>query len=198
MIRAAALALVSLWACRAPIREDIGPVPMGVRFTITEEVYEVHGRTPDELRESIRARGPLFDGRRWDGRTQSDLRWTYRSERDPAGCRLSNVRIELRSIVTLPAWTGEPQASEPARHGWRRYLAALRSHEHGHVRIALDGAREVRRALESARAPCTTLPAHANARAQARWDETRERQRAFDRETAHGRRQGVVLRFELP
>jgi predicted secreted Zn-dependent protease len=190
------LAAVFLLASATPMQAqsaDPQGVPPGMTTTAEEVRYEVFGTTPTELRQSMRDRGPLEQGRRWDGYTNWRVGWTYRYAMRSGTCEITEVEVAYSSRVVLPEWRAPSGTSVDLRRDWNRYLAALRTHEEGHVRIGADAAREILAGIGALTAPsCTDMSARADRLGHRTLDEFRARQRAYDAETGHGRTQGAV------
>lgn len=169
------------------------PVPYGVVARPEQRSYPVNGLTEREILRSLRENGPVARGRPAWGLHEWSVRWTYRFA--PAGgvCRMQDVRVELRSVTTMPRWVDRERADSVLIRDWDAMLAALRTHENGHRDISYRAAREVQRALERVSAPsCGLIPARANARGQEVLRRYHDRNRRYDEETQRGRTQGVA------
>jgi len=61
-----------------------------------------------------------------------------------------NASVTLSVSVTLPNWTGRDKASPEQQKSWDNFVAGLKTHEEGHVKIAVDSFAEVNGAFHSA------------------------------------------------
>ncbi|MFL5582083.1 MAG: DUF922 domain-containing protein [Gemmatimonadaceae bacterium] len=160
--------------------------------------YEIAGATAFELWREIAAKGPMSGGRRYAGRTDWDVRWTYGVDRRAGWCRPTDLRVAATVTTILPDYAPADTASALARD-WAEYLKALETHERGHRDIVLEGLGNIRRAIRDVETPaCTALSAEINRRAQAELVRVRERSEAYDRETDHGATQGAEWRSRIP
>lgn len=189
MSRAAAALLTALLAAPAfaEISED---------FAIRH--YDVDARKGRSLNDAVVASSPInatgASGRRFHGYTDWYIKWSWRHRYEADGrCRITSVIVALTGSILLPRLTSGT-ASQHAT--FDRYLTALREHEEGHRRIAQEAARDIERTLLMLPEypDCRQLEADAHARARARLDAHVEREKAYDRDTGHGRTQGAVLR----
>ncbi|WP_341677715.1 DUF922 domain-containing protein [Niveibacterium sp. SC-1] len=157
--------------------------------------YEVRPVDGDELRVALNRASPVREGGQiFHGRTdwsaQSDYRWWQEAD---GRCRVTESRVNLSIVMTLPRLAAD--APDAMRARFDSYLARLREHEEGHVRIARETAFAIAsriRSLPEAKS-CEALEAAAeNARA-ALMDEARQRERRYDRDTGYGASQGARL-----
>jgi len=161
----------------------------------TYAYYEVTGNTMGELFTSMRRQAPP-EGY---GVTRWFISWTTRWEPVGGVCRITQARVNLRTEVRLPRWEPGPDASPELVTQWRTFMEHLRSHENGHLEIAVAAAREVERALRRVQTPsCISVQGAGNQAAERVVSEYRARQRAYDARTRHGATQGAVWRASLP
>lgn len=161
-------------------------LPPGVSHVDRVEHYEIAGDDAAEVWRQMRERAPMIRGRVVTGRTDWDVRWTYRTPSRPTAhagwCRPTDVRVAATITIILPAFTPPDSASALARD-WAAYVADLERHERGHRRIVLEGLSEVRRAIQDAQASsCGTLASEVNARGRAALARIAARSEAYDRE----------------
>jgi len=149
----------------------------GIRF----EYYEVEGRTPREIYQSMEASAP----RGGEGLAQTiwgiDVNWHEATH--GSVCRVRDPRTRLSIRVVLPKLR---QDEEPTRAGlafWRATRKGLEIHEAGHARIAWDHRDDFNQAALSA--SCRSIDRVAR-EIQAKIAALQE---AYDRDTDHGRRQ---------
>jgi predicted secreted Zn-dependent protease len=167
---------------------DVGDVPPDVDVVMSARYYAVSGSTVKQLREEMRAAGQLADGRKWAGATQSRTRWTFGHRRRGMVCMLHDVRIVVTAQMRLPRWQPEAPPDSATQAWWADFSERLAEHERGHVRIAVDGAREIAEMLRPMEGSisCDGLTMRANGAAQLILVRTRERQAEYDRATQHG------------
>ncbi len=159
-------------------------------YTIDERTYAVRGDTIDEL-ESATQR---IEGR-WAAYTEWFIGWVYLTEPIADGCRVSEGQTWLRASITFPTWR-QPDAADPTLVArWERFLDRLRTHELGHVTIALQGADAIDDRIDRGfDAPtCDAAREQAEAAAQAILERTNRRSARYDETTSHGATQGALL-----
>lgn len=179
-----------LTACASAPHVDVPRVPPGVRLTTRIDFYDVPGTTIYALRADITHTGPRIDDRSWAGSTNWNARWSWEYEhRGTSACGFRRVSVELNTVTLLPRWTPEDTFDRGVLSWWTDFSARLAEHERGHVLIAVDGARDIVRALESMSASsCAQLATNANASAQQVVERVKRRQAEFDLATGHGRK----------
>lgn len=121
----------------------------------------------------------------YSGRTfESNGVWTF----------TGTTNVKNLITVTLPDWVSIPNA--PVGAAWQNMLEALRKHEEGHVRIALEAVQQLTRTITGTGA--TESAAKDDARRQ--FNEmmhtvdsaTQARQNQYDALTEHGRKQSAA------
>ena len=116
--------------------------PRGQIETIaTTEYYEVRGRNVTEVRKVMNEQGPRNGklDRRFDARTDWEVNWKYQYDGGLAKqgfFRLTKWQIDLKINVIMPQWENVAEALPFERRAWQVYLARLKLHEDGHVKIA--------------------------------------------------------------
>src|SRR5213596_3733587 len=138
MRRLWALALPLEFACASNTAHlDVGVVPLNVSVESRIEYYDVTAANLAELRRGLREQGPRWEGRRWDAVTQAQYRWTYQLRSGGTGCRLSDARVYVRTIVTFPRWNASAAPDSATLAWWEQFNAGLVEHERGHALIAV-------------------------------------------------------------
>ncbi len=130
----------------------------------TVQYYPVSGATLDELREELRRGGPNGF---W-GFTSWRIKWTVDCE------------VDLQIYITMPQLDLSSALPDHDRRRWRMMIEALYRHEQLHAEHGRQAASEI---VETR----CTVP-HEVIR---KWA---DRDRILDRDTKHGRTQGVTLR----
>jgi predicted secreted Zn-dependent protease len=181
-----ALAVAAGCATAPPV--DVGALPPDVDVVMSTRYYPVSAATVKTLREEMRSVGPSADGRKWAGATQARTRWTFGHLRRGMVCRLYDVRVVVTAEMRLPRWEPEAPPDSATQAWWNDFSARLLEHERGHVRIAVDGAREIAETLRplEGSVSCDALTMRANGAARLILVRARERQAEYDRLTGHG------------
>ncbi len=153
---------------------------------VTIDYYPVDGGDAMAVRRAIDAARPTdaHDGRRVDALSSWDLRWSWPRTRR-GGCDLAAATIRYKATVRMPQLAATARLTATERADWDRYAAALTRHEAGHVRYTYRHRGDILAAIRGA----TCRTADAAARAALAWLDAY--QIAYDRETAHGTRDGA-------
>jgi len=153
---------------------------------VTIDYYPVDGGDAMAVRRAIDAARPTdaHDGRRVDALSSWDLRWSWPRTRR-GGCDLAAATIRYKATVRMPQLAATARLTATERADWDRYVAALARHEAGHVRYTYRHRGNILAAIRGA--TCRTADAAARA-ALAGLDAY---QIAYDRETAHGTKDGA-------
>ena len=161
----------------------------------TYAYYEVTGNTLGEIFASMHRQRPP-EGY---GVTRWFISWTTRWEPVGGVCRITQARVSLRTEVRLPRWEPGPDASPELVSQWRTFVENVRSHENGHLEIAVAAAHAVERELRRVQTPsCMNVQGAGNQAAERVVSEYRARQRAYDARLRHGAAQGAVWRSPPP
>lgn len=186
---AAGIALVFL-ACTTQSRLAAFPSDPLVRF----DHYAVEGRTVEEIRRDLFAKGPRDQlGRRRAARTDWSLAWRYACRPGPDACAVAQLETSSSITITLPSLR-----SAVPRHvhsQWQAFRTALADHEDGHRRITLACRDELSRRLAQigpAR-DCEQLQRELDATGYAVNADCQAQHAAFDRETEHGVKLGSLF-----
>jgi predicted secreted Zn-dependent protease len=149
------------------------------------DIPDTAWRTYDLDATSLPAAAAAIADLREAARTEWFPRYAYTTSRG----RLVSAAVVVRTVVTMPRWTGEASATPAERNEWRRFLSALRAHEQGHLEL-------VHRHLG---AIDTQLIGASAKGARERWSQSlaalAAASDAYDRATDHGRLRGTRLHF---
>ncbi|MFO7533165.1 MAG: DUF922 domain-containing protein [Candidatus Limnocylindrales bacterium] len=161
----------------------------GLKFSITERYYTIEGDTASGLRAAMEAAGP---GDHW-AHTKWRLDWRFRWVERGTSCRVTRGSARVVAVIRYPRWPGESDAEPRLNERWRRFLEALRTHELGHLTIALQGAAAIDERLDKGVvAPtCRRVGSKANAIAKRLLERARDREVKYDEVTDHGITQGT-------
>jgi len=140
--------------------------PAAAEITVREAVvyYDVDAVTLSDLRAQMKTRGP----RGYWGYA----RWNVKADRD--------CDVTLRVTYTLPRHVAPDGMADLDRAKWEAMIAVLEQHERNHGAHGLAAAKEVKAAN------CV-----GTWRIIRKWA---EQDRIYDRQTDHGRKEGVVLK----
>lgn len=112
--------------------------------------YMVSGTTTEEIFASIEANGPVDDaGQQGSGLTSVDWEYKWSGDRLPGGeCSIRELTITADIVVELPMHEDESALSPRILESWKRYTEGVAAHEQTHVDIYLEGATDIRNAME--------------------------------------------------
>jgi len=175
-----------------PVISTVEPVE-GVTVDARTEPYDIEGGTRQALRVSLDRRRPEdADGVHFDAVTTWYVRWRFTYAPSGERCRMTSVRTGVEIRYALPRWRDPEAGGAGLRDRWQRYLAALRTHERGHGDLAVRAANAIQTTLAALHDPsCEALHRDADAAGQRILEQHRQRERAYDRETDHGRERGA-------
>ncbi|WP_319531098.1 DUF922 domain-containing protein [uncultured Cohaesibacter sp.] len=119
------------------------PADARVRVSNRTEVrdYRVHGETAGELVSYMKRRP--FRGDYGPAMANIRPRYTLRTatSKTARGCRISELSLDIRFIMTLPKAIDSHRHSSSTRQAWRGFRAFAKRHEEGHRKIYLSCAR---------------------------------------------------------
>jgi predicted secreted Zn-dependent protease len=151
------------------------------------EYYDIHGKTLRDIRIDAHANGPVSRDTTWFAVTHYQIHWTYSYYRQPTLCRLTNVKMMVDIIVTLPRWVDSSDVDPAAVYWWANSSENVRTHEAHHVQLAVDGASEIRSLLvRSTSSDCTLLARSTNEEAAVILRRVAQQQQEFDHASHHG------------
>jgi predicted secreted Zn-dependent protease len=157
--------------------------------------YDVSGRTPQEIRSDLNRVRPTDEitGKRHDGFTDWNVRWTYRYRNVGQDCAIARVAVTVTVTIKLPRL--KPDAGTPpgVTRSFTDYVQKLSAHEEGHAEIAIETARRIEKAiLDTQPQPtCDAIGRTANAHGQSLIKEANRKNIDYDERTDHGRSQGA-------
>jgi len=186
---------VLLAACAsAPRNPVLDKYPAGVTGHTTVLYYDVHGRTFEELRTDMHRLGPKIDGNSFVGETRSPMRWSWRTESmGVSSCSIREVTVVVNAQITLPRWTPPPDTEPGLATEWKRFIAALETHEAGHKDISAKAAHEIIEKLRGMAGPCSGISTRANDLARMIVARASDEQKTYDATTRHGLTQGTAF-----
>jgi len=164
--------------------------------------YDVTGRTQEQLRMELDAKGPLNEKleKRFDARTDWRVDWSE-LKADPEFAkrglhRLTRWQIDLSIRVTLPRWKDKDAGLPFLQRQWTVYQHKLQLHEAKHVQIAEAMAEALDREFKSvAFSEVYPSPERLAAALKKRADKIIQKYERehflYDHRTRHGRTQGA-------
>lgn len=165
-----------------------------VTETLTYDSYVIPVAPGQSLFSALNAASPFkHDGRSFGGSTQWKVGWEYLWKSEPKGpCQIASVRVRLTGTITLPKLQGGDARQQRL---FETYLGNLKVHELGHYRFGQEAARAVEATLNALPlAPkCADLDAQARAAANGVLESYAPKEAQYDRDTAHGEKQGATL-----
>jgi predicted secreted Zn-dependent protease len=152
------------------------------------QYYDVSGRSPNEIRAAMNRVRPTDpnDGRRLDALTRWQLRFGW-PRRGPDQCMLDRAQVTFSATVQMPRLVHAETLPRAVRARWQAYLAALETHEAGHVRHAYENLGIVVAAIRASDCAGASEAGRAAVRTLAAWDAD------YDRTTRHGFTQGATF-----
>lgn len=157
-------------------------------MTITESTYVVTGNTVPALVRALRH----IDGE-WSAYARIRAEWTWRWIDRGSYCEVVSGTASVMAHLTMPEWKRPQDADARVVSEWERVRANMLIHELGHVTIALQGAAAIDARLDAGlRAKtCERVDRLADKTASAIWKRHQARDDRYDRDTQHGRTQGL-------
>ena len=170
------------------------PVPIGITVQNFDRLYPVRGLTAGAILTEMRGGGPVLQGRRYFGALTWTLRYRWSNTSTGLGtCSVHGIEVSIETITTMPEWRDSDSASTELRTQWAAFGAALRTHEEGHRRIALEAAIAVKRRLEDLGiADCSSYAREAELAFRRLRDIYNTKDVEYDGTTGHGVSQGAV------
>jgi predicted secreted Zn-dependent protease len=163
---------------------------------IETKTYAVSGCNANDIAASLRgATNQSSAGRFEVGITSSTTRYSYRYEEQNGNCKLKGASIASDITVLLPELSNTLGISDQVMARWQAFMAALRTHEQGHVDIILKSAGSIKATFEAQQsaAPCATLESTLKGAVQRETDVANAANDAYDTQTNHGVKQGVAF-----
>ncbi len=153
------------------------------------EFYDVSGTDEASINASLAANAPRRpDGSQALGATSYYFRFGNVLNKLRPVCTIAKADIQVESTIHLPRLVNPALVPERIMVRWRPFVAGLRMHEAGHVRIENDHLKDIKAAVIGSK--CADL----NATMDQATAKVALLQKAYDRETGDGATQGAVLR----
>jgi len=169
-------------------------------ITLTQRIeyktYAVSGCNTEDIASSLRRSTTQSSAGRYEvGVTSSTTRYSYKYEEQAGSCRLKGASITADITVMLPELPNMQGISADTMSRWQAFMAALRTHEQGHVDIILKSAATIKSTFESQTQalPCSQLETTLKGSVQRETDVANAANESYDASTNHGVNQGVAF-----
>ena len=177
---------------------SLAALPLPLRAEVTENLdwthYEADHQRGESLLQTMNRSSPIRqDGKTFHGYTKWNVNWNFRWWREADGrCRITEVTVRATGEITLPELTNADASTRDRFDSW---LSNLREHELGHFAFAQQAASEIDSGILGLpeHPSCESLESAANALGKRIVAQAADDERAYDRETEHGRTQGAWL-----
>ncbi|MGB5326529.1 MAG: DUF922 domain-containing protein [Pseudomonadales bacterium] len=154
--------------------------------------YDIKPVSKDDLANEINRRTPIREGgKRFKGHTRWRVQWKFKWKQQSNGdCHITDVKTVLDVTFTMPRITPGFSADTATQLEFKKYYASLFAHEKVHMKSGLHAANEIENVLAAFRKQggCRNISAEANAKADAIVKKYNKRDKEFDIETNHGRK----------
>jgi predicted secreted Zn-dependent protease len=164
-------------------------------LTITTNHYLVTGSTLREIRQSINRTRPGGEKATADALTDWKINWQTRVSAVSGEFRVTSFTITTTIAITMPSWRAPTNAAPRVMQRWLSYYSALQKHEWAHATNGVMAAEQLRKRVGEIGpdADPNRLQQRVQAVADAVIEEFKKRDKDFDRETNHGRKDGASL-----
>ncbi len=163
---------------------------MSLRFN--EEFYGFRADNAGDIAEALSRFGPELGDERVPAVSRQELVWDYQLAGTNEACRLQSAEVRLDITMVLPEWLDADSGPEALQARWREFDEAVRKHEDGHVRLFIEGARDLLRRIQHVEAgTCETVKLAVDEQGRISMEHFGERQARYDRDTRGGQTQGV-------
>ena len=162
-------------------------------LTISTNHYVVTGSTPAEVRNSIDRARPGGRASGTDALTTWKINWRSRVSTVNGQCQLDSLTVETTISIVLPSWRPPTNAPPQMLKRWASYYSALQKHELNHAESGKLAAKELRRRIsevppQTDRRSLQSQIENVAAEVIAKY---KQRDADYDRETAHGLKEGA-------
>ena len=150
---------------------------------IETEYYEIYGETDVQVASTMDFVSPVWiSGKQHRASTHSPIRWRFRVKESADSCAISKVEAKVWIKYTYPKWKNFRAALPELQEKWKAFMTSLVRHEEGHKNIAVEGAREILRAIREMgpRSSCSDLEYEANEIGYEIIEQFIQRQHEFD------------------
>ena len=170
--------------------------PDGLTHIIEPTLYfRVYGRDSRTIQQQIWRCSPDIGHRQLHAISQSRIDLSYGQFQLPLSdtCKLTNVKVGLRTLMTLPTWQADEWTPTATKQAMNRFLSGILVHERGHGQIDRQYAEKLFHRLQAIQAPCASLISEVQMVANQVQAELRSAQQAYELKTNYGANQGAWL-----
>lgn len=170
--------------------------PDGLTHIIEPTLYfRVYGRDARTIQQQIWRCSPDIGHRQLHAISQSRIDLSYGQFQLPLSdtCKLTNVKVGLRTLMTLPTWQADEWTPTATKQAMNRFLSGILVHERGHGQIDRQYAEKLLHRLQAIQAPCASLISEVQMVANQVQAELRSAQHAYELKTNYGANQGAWL-----
>lgn len=170
--------------------------PDGLTHIIEPTLYfRVYGRDSRTIQQQIWRCSPDIGHRQLHAISQSRIDLSYGQFQLPLSdtCKLTNVKVGLRTLMTLPTWQADEWTPTTTKQAMNRFLSGILVHERGHGQIDRQYAKKLLHRLQAIQAPCASLLSEVQMVANQVQAELRSAQQAYELKTNYGANQGAWL-----
>ncbi len=170
----------------------------GFDSDLVVETYAVRGTTFNALSASLDANAladPHEDKSRYYARTDWHLGGNWFWKPTTRGCEVDHGEVTMQITMTLPIMAEQTGVPANVQTRWTRFIENTITHESGHVKIALQGARDYQRDLGNFQpaADCGALKSKLSDLFDRAFSSIDDANVRYDAETKHGVSQGAVF-----
>jgi predicted secreted Zn-dependent protease len=171
---------------------------IGFESDLAVETYSVRGTTLNALSASLDANAltdPHEDKSRYYARTDWHLGGNWYWKPTTRGCEVDHGVVTMQMTMTLPVMAEQTGVAATVQTRWNRFVENTVTHESGHVKIALQGARDYQRDLGNFQpaVDCGALKSKLSDLFDHAFSSIDETNVKYDAETKHGVTQGAVF-----
>lgn len=190
------LIIVGVALVRTAVAQSSPELVEGPHVTLRYDYYSVEGGNAESVMKSLHDRGPTARGKTYFGLTTSQTGFNFQLVPTESGCRIGTFGVFTEIIVTLPKWDPPHGTPDELENQWERFIQQLTRHEMWHAQASRDGTNETWRAVRAMTGrSCRELDRNAKAEIARISEAVERRNEDYDRETDHGRRDGIVWRY---
>lgn len=157
--------------------------------------YLISPQPPWTIKPELMRNSPIRDGRgSFNGHTDWYIDWYFKPVAGPSGCRLTDIKVNVRVVHILPALS-EYVTDKQTIEVFNRFSEALTKHEKNHGNNGLEAAREIDRAFQSLppQRDCRSLTRVAEETGKAIVQKYIQKDGEYDYRTRNGETEGAVI-----
>ncbi len=125
--------------------------------------------------------------------SQSRMNFSYQIKKNNNKCSLTNVKLGLRTKITMPTWTADTYTPQVTKNNMSRFLSGLLTHERGHGAIDVQYANRILADLNNLSTDCGSINNQARSIITNLQRQLANAQHAYEIRTNYGANQGGWL-----